>query len=60
MEKTSKGVVIKLESFWSDLGTWESIADIMNRDENNNCLNADVYLKNSKIILLKVINLLLA
>lgn len=48
MEKTSKGVVIKLESFWSDLGTWESIADIMNRDENNNCLNADVYLKNSK------------
>ncbi len=36
MEKTSNGAVIKCDMGWNDVGTWESIWNIKNKDENGN------------------------
>ena len=36
MEKSDKIALIKLESDWNDLGSWKSIYDVSNKDENGN------------------------
>lgn len=36
MEKTSKSVVIPLDIVWSDVGSWDSIYEVLDKDENNN------------------------
>lgn len=48
MENTKKGVVIELESFWSDLGTWDSVAEIAQKDTDNNTSGKNIFLKDSK------------
>tara|TARA_Y200000002_G_scaffold383258_1_gene404513 strand:- start:1465 stop:2898 length:1434 start_codon:yes stop_codon:yes gene_type:complete len=37
-----KAKVIKLDAGWSDLGSFNSLADLMNKDENNNAINNDI------------------
>ena len=36
MEKTKLGVVVPLKAGWSDLGSWESVLDISDKDQNGN------------------------
>lgn len=53
MENLKKAYVIPSDFGWSDVGTWRSIYDISNKDENNNvikgkCINQDT--KDSIII----------
>lgn len=36
MEKSDKIALLKLESDWNDLGSWQSIYDVSKKDENNN------------------------
>ena len=36
MEKSDKIALVKLESDWNDLGSWKSIYDVSNKDENGN------------------------
>ena len=53
MEKTDKAVVFPLELLWSDVGSWDSIYDVMNKDENKNVKTGkviDIDTKNSLII----------
>ncbi|WP_297455332.1 mannose-1-phosphate guanylyltransferase/mannose-6-phosphate isomerase [Persephonella sp.] len=53
MEKTDKAVVLPLELLWSDVGSWDSIYDVMNKDENKNVKTGkviDIDTKNSLII----------
>ena len=39
LEKTNLGTVIKLDAGWDDLGSWKSICDNSNKDNNQNLLN---------------------
>lgn len=36
MEKTKKAVVIPLDVTWSDVGSWDSVYDVLQKDENQN------------------------
>jgi len=36
MEKTKRAVVIPLDVNWSDIGSWDSVYEILPKDENNN------------------------
>lgn len=36
MEHTKKAKVVILESNWSDVGTWDSVHDVLNKDEDGN------------------------
>lgn len=42
MEKTEKAVVIPLDAGWSDVGSWSSLWDNHDKDQNNNVLIGDV------------------
>lgn len=42
LEKTGKGVVIKVNSTWTDLGNWSRIHSVSDLDEENNSLTGDV------------------
>ncbi len=47
MEKTNKGVVIPLDAGWSDIGSWESIWETSQKDENNNFIKGNVLIENT-------------
>lgn len=52
MEKSKKIALIPLDCGWNDLGSWEAIYDISEKDENGNCITGnviDVDSKNSMI-----------
>ena len=36
MEKTDRAVVLPLDIGWSDVGSWDAVYDIMNKDQNGN------------------------
>ncbi len=48
MEKTDNIVVVPLESDWKDLGSWEAIYDIQEKDTKGNALAGKVIAKNCK------------
>lgn len=48
MEKSDKIALVKLESDWNDLGSWQSIYDISPKDENGNVFVGHVLDENSK------------
>ena len=48
MEKSSKIALVKLESDWNDLGSWQSIYDVSQKDEHNNVFVGHVLDKGSK------------
>lgn len=48
MEKSDKIALIKLESDWNDLGSWQSIYDVSKKDKSNNVMIGHVLDENSK------------
>lgn len=42
MEKTQNAVVVPLDANWSDVGSWSSLWEIQNKDENGNVVLGDV------------------
>ncbi|MBL1321883.1 MAG: mannose-1-phosphate guanylyltransferase/mannose-6-phosphate isomerase [Methylophaga sp.] len=46
MEKTDKAVVIPLNAGWSDVGSWSSLWENHNKDQDNNVSIGDVTLEN--------------
>ena len=46
MEKSDRIVMAKLLSDWSDLGSWQAIYDISEKDENGNCVIGKAILHN--------------
>ncbi len=47
MEKSDKIALLPLESDWNDLGSWQSIYDISEKDENNNVVSGNIINVNS-------------
>jgi mannose-1-phosphate guanylyltransferase/mannose-6-phosphate isomerase len=48
MEKTEKGVVLPSDFGWSDIGSWKSLYDFLKKDANNNVIDGDVILQNTR------------
>ncbi len=46
MEKTSNGKVIPLDAGWSDVGSWSSLWEVSEKDENGNALKGSVKAEN--------------
>jgi mannose-1-phosphate guanylyltransferase len=41
MEKTDQAMVVKMESSWSDIGSWQALWEINDKDEHGNSLKGD-------------------
>ncbi|MDX1708850.1 MAG: mannose-1-phosphate guanylyltransferase/mannose-6-phosphate isomerase, partial [Desulfobacterales bacterium] len=48
MEKTAKGVVLPSDFGWSDIGSWKSLYDFLEKDADNNVVDGDVMAQNSR------------
>ncbi len=48
MEKTDNGSVVTLEAGWSDIGSWEALWKISQKDKNNNFKSGNIILKDTK------------
>ncbi|OFW88915.1 MAG: mannose-1-phosphate guanylyltransferase/mannose-6-phosphate isomerase [Alphaproteobacteria bacterium RIFCSPHIGHO2_02_FULL_46_13] len=42
MEHTDKGVVVMLDAKWSDVGAWDSVWQVSDKDENGNVCKGDI------------------
>lgn len=47
IERAEKTWTLPVNFGWSDLGSWESVASLLESDHNNNCFNGDVCLVDS-------------
>lgn len=47
MEKAKNVYVIKAKFSWSDLGSWDEVFRIKNKDKNNNVILGDTFIKDS-------------
>lgn len=48
MEKSSKIALVELQSDWNDLGSWQSIYNVKEKDENGNVLTGSVVVDDVK------------
>jgi len=48
MEKSKKVIVVPMDIFWSDIGSWDSFYDIKDHDQDDNVLVGDVEVINVK------------
>ena len=48
MENTADAVVVPMDAGWSDIGSWSSLWEINDKDENGNSTLGDVAIHNSK------------
>jgi len=48
MEKTKLGTVIPLDSDWSDIGNWNSVWKVSEKDKDSNYTKGNIFLKESK------------
>ena len=48
MEKADKTAMVVLESDWNDLGSWQSIYDVKEKDKDGNVIEGNVIAKNVK------------
>ena len=48
MEKTTAAAVVPLDAGWSDIGTWDTIWELNNKDESGNVCRGDVLLNNAE------------
>jgi mannose-1-phosphate guanylyltransferase/mannose-6-phosphate isomerase len=48
MEKTDKAMVVSLDADWSDVGSWSSLWEASELDDNNNVLRGDVIVHDVK------------
>jgi len=46
MEKTTKGVVARLDSPWNDIGSWNSLWEVSSKDNSGNVLKGDIIIEN--------------
>ncbi len=53
MEKTKKGAVLPSDFGWSDIGSWKSLYDFLPKNEDNNVVEGDVILKDTRNCFIK-------
>ncbi len=60
MEKTTNAAVVVADLGWSDIGSWEALWDVLEKDENGNVTSGDVLLEDTRNCLVKSENMLVA
>lgn len=53
MEKTDKAAMVPVEMGWNDLGAWDAIWDIADKDQNNNVIIGDCLTHNTSNSLIR-------
>jgi mannose-1-phosphate guanylyltransferase/mannose-6-phosphate isomerase len=48
MEKTEKGIVLPSDFGWSDIGSWKSLYDFLEKDADNNVIGGDVIAQDTR------------
>ncbi len=48
MEKTDKAAILPSDFGWSDIGSWKSLYDFLEKDENGNVIDGDVIAKDAQ------------
>ncbi len=48
MEKTARGVVLPSDFGWSDIGSWKSLYDFLEKDADKNVIDGDVMVQNTR------------
>lgn len=48
MEKTDKLTVLPLDCGWNDLGSWDAVYEVLDKDKENNALKGDVIALNTE------------
>jgi len=48
MEKTDRGVVLPSDFGWSDIGSWKSLYDFLEKDADNNVIDGDVIAQDTR------------
>ena len=48
MENTNKGLVLPLDAEWSDIGSWKSVWENSNKDNNGNCAKGNIIIHDSE------------
>ncbi|MDP3048819.1 MAG: mannose-1-phosphate guanylyltransferase/mannose-6-phosphate isomerase [Thermodesulfovibrionales bacterium] len=52
MEKSDKVVMLPLDLYWNDIGSWDSLYDVLDKDENGNAQKGDVLAFDTKSTLI--------
>lgn len=61
MEKTDRAVVVVGADFgWSDIGSWQALYDVLEKDENGNVCQGDVLLEDTKNSMIRAEDLMVA
>lgn len=60
MEKTGAGAVVAADLGWSDIGSWQALWDVLDKDANGNVAQGDVLLEDTKNCLVKSETVLVA
>jgi mannose-1-phosphate guanylyltransferase / mannose-6-phosphate isomerase len=60
MEKTENSVVVPIDAGWNDIGSWSSLWEVSDKDEQGNVSKGDVLLQDSKDSYLHATNRLIA
>jgi mannose-1-phosphate guanylyltransferase/mannose-6-phosphate isomerase len=60
MERTEKGVVLPSDFGWSDIGSWKSLYDFLEKDDDNNVIDGDVIAQDTRNCLILGHNRLIA
>ena len=60
MEKTEKGAVVAADLGWSDIGSWQALWEVLDKDPRGNVVQGDVLLEDTRNCLVKSENVLVA
>jgi len=60
MEKTSAAAVVAADIGWSDIGSWQALWDVLEKDDSGNVTQGDVLLEDTRNCLIKSENMLVA
>lgn len=60
MEKTARAVVVVADLGWSDIGSWQALYEVLEKDANGNVCQGDVLLEDTKNSLIRSENMLVA
>ena len=60
MEKTDRAVVVAADLGWSDIGSWQALYDVLEKDRNGNVSYGDVLLEDTKNSLVRADDMLVA
>jgi mannose-1-phosphate guanylyltransferase/mannose-6-phosphate isomerase len=60
MEKTGRGVVVVADLGWSDIGSWQALYDVLEKDANGNVSRGDVILEDTKNSLVRAEHMMVA